>query len=92
MTGTTLTTSASFFRTTMSIWRVSYARTGCLAEGKAYRLERVARGVDKEQAAVDARVGDVALAQGGQLFAEVRRVLILDLAISIRAKRVVLVD
>ena len=41
-------------------------------------LERVARGLDEEQAAVDARVLDVALALGGELLAQVGRVLVLD--------------
>ena len=41
-------------------------------------LERVARGLNEEQAAVDARVLDVALALGGELLAQVRRVLVLD--------------
>jgi hypothetical protein len=42
------------------------------------RAERVAGGVDEEQAAVDARVLDVTVAHGGELFAEVRAVLVLD--------------
>lgn len=41
-------------------------------------LQRVARGLDKEQAAVNASVLDVALALGGELLAKVRRVLVLD--------------
>ena len=40
--------------------------------------ERVARRVDEEQAAVDARVLDVAVALRGELLAEVRAVLVLD--------------
>ena len=42
------------------------------------RLKRVTRGLDKEQAAVNARVLDVALSLGGELLAEVGRVLVLD--------------
>lgn len=38
----------------------------------------VAGGVDKVQAAVDARVLDVAVAHGGELLAEVRAVLVFD--------------
>ena len=41
-------------------------------------LERVAGGLDEEQAAVDAGVLDVALSLGGELLAEVCRVLVLD--------------
>jgi len=41
-------------------------------------LERVARRLNEEEAAVDARVLDVALALGRELLAQVRRVLILD--------------
>ena len=41
-------------------------------------LERVARGLDEEEAAVDARVLDVALALGRELLAQVGGVLILD--------------
>lgn len=42
------------------------------------RTELMARGVDKEQAAVNARVLNVSIAHGGKLFAEVRAVLVLD--------------
>jgi hypothetical protein len=42
------------------------------------RAERVTGGVDEEQAAVDARVLDVAVAHSGELLAEVRAVLVLD--------------
>ena len=41
-------------------------------------LESVARGLDEEQAAVDARVLQIPLALGGQLLAEVGTVLVLD--------------
>lgn len=41
-------------------------------------LERVARRLDEEEAAVDARVRDVALALGRELLAQVGRVLVLD--------------
>jgi hypothetical protein len=41
-------------------------------------LEAVARGVDEEQAAVDARVLEVALTLGGKLLAQVSTVLVLD--------------
>ncbi len=39
----------------------------------------MARGLDEEEAAVDAGVLDVSLALGGKLLAQVRRVLILDI-------------
>ena len=42
------------------------------------RAERVARRVDEEQAAVDARVLDVTVALRSELLAEVRAVLVLD--------------
>ena len=41
-------------------------------------LERVARGLDEEEAAVDAGVLDVALSLGRELLAQVGRVLVLD--------------
>ena len=41
-------------------------------------LERVARGLDEEQAAVDAGILDVTLTLGGKLLPQVRGVLILD--------------
>jgi predicted RNA-binding protein len=41
-------------------------------------LQRVAGGLDEEQAAVDARVLEVALTLGGELLAEVGAVLVLD--------------
>ena len=41
-------------------------------------LERVARGLDEEQAAVDARVLDVTLSLGCELLSKIRGVLILD--------------
>jgi hypothetical protein len=73
MTGTTLTISESFFRTVMSICcQLTETRQ------RTHGLEGVASGRDEEDAAVDARVGDEALAHGGELLAEVRRVLVLD--------------
>lgn len=42
------------------------------------RLERVTRGLDEEQAAVDARVLDVPLTLGGEFLPQVRGVLVLD--------------
>ena len=41
-------------------------------------LERVSRGLDKEQAAVNAGVLNVSLSLGGKLLAQVCRVLVLD--------------
>lgn len=41
-------------------------------------LERVARRLDEEQAAVNARVGDVTLSLSGKLLSQVRGVLVLD--------------
>src|SRR3569833_2396648 len=41
-------------------------------------LQRVPRRLDEEEAAVDAGVGDVSLALGGELLAQVGRVLVLD--------------
>lgn len=41
-------------------------------------LEAVARGLDEEEAAVDARVLEVTLALGGELLAQVSAVLVLD--------------
>lgn len=42
------------------------------------RLQRMARWLDEEQAAVDASVLNIAFALGGELFSEIGRVLILD--------------
>jgi hypothetical protein len=42
------------------------------------RLQRVTRGLDEKQAAVDASIGNVALPLGCELLAQVRGVLILD--------------
>lgn len=39
----------------------------------------MAGGLDEEEAAVDARVLDIAFSLGGEFFAEVGRVLVLDI-------------
>jgi hypothetical protein len=72
MTGTTLTTSDNFFRTTMSI--------GLRLECQDIQREeiRVARGLDEEQTAVNTCVLDVSVTLSGEFFPEVGRVLILD--------------
>lgn len=49
-------------------------------DAEAYRLQSVTCRVDEEQTAVNAGVGDMAVAQGGEFFAEVRRVLVFDLS------------
>lgn len=54
-------------------------------------LEGVAGGVDEEDTAVDAGVGDEALTHGGQLLAEVSRVLVLDV-LDDRVPALVIVD
>lgn len=54
-------------------------------------LERVARGLDEEQAAVDARVLDVTLSLGSELLSKVRGVLILDV-LDDRVPAAVIVD
>lgn len=48
-------------------------------DGDVERLERVTRGVDEEETAVDASVRDESVALSGELFAEVGRVLVFDL-------------
>lgn len=69
----------------MSIWSQFSGKVD------THRLEGVARGRDEEDAAVDAGVGDEALAHGGKLLAEVRRVLVLDV-LDDRLPAVVVVD
>lgn len=49
-----------------------------LHDGDVNGPQSVARGVDKEEATVDARVCDVPVTHGGELFSEVGRVLIFD--------------
>lgn len=49
-----------------------------LEDDNVDRLQRVARGLDEEEAAVDAGVLDVALTLGSEFLAEVGRVLVLD--------------
>lgn len=51
---------------------------GAAEAERTYGLEGVTGGRDEEDAAVDARVGDEALAHGGELLAEVCRVLVLN--------------
>ncbi len=58
---------------------------------RTHGLEGVASRGDEKDAAVDARVGDEALAHGGELLAEVRRVLVLDV-LDDRLPAVVVVD
>ena len=62
MTGTTLTTSDNFFRTTMSI--------GLRLEGQNTHKEelRVARGLDEEQTTVDTCVLDVSVTLSSEFF------------------------
>jgi hypothetical protein len=81
MTGTTLTTSASFFKTTMSIWS-SAGCTSCALQ--TYRLQGVTGGVDEEDTAVDPGVRDEAVSHGGELLAKVSGMLVFDLVISVR--------
>lgn len=79
ITGTTLTTSESFLRTTISIGlsllRCQHAAVAVLGVSG---YERVTGGLDEEQAAVNASVLDVALTLSSELLAEIGGVLILD--------------
>ena len=82
MTGTTLTTSASFFKTAISIFG-SALRWEWRYEGKAtYRLECVSGRVDEEDTTVNTSIRDESVSHSSELFPQVRRVLIFDLRIS----------
>jgi hypothetical protein len=71
MTGTTLTTSDNFLRTTMSMGLRLHQQTTTLGV-------RVARGLNKEKTAMDASILDVSITLSGKLLSEIRRMLIFD--------------
>ena len=87
MTGTTLTTSDNFFRTTMSMG------LRLMSEYAWKEGIRVARGLDEEETAVDTCVLDVSVTLSSEFFPEIGRVLILDVfdnripAITVRHNR-----
>jgi hypothetical protein len=80
MTGTTLTTSESFFSTTMSMGLRLFAMLArlCLGNFGVLGGVRVTRWLDEEQAAVDTRILDVAFALRRELLAQECRVLVFD--------------
>lgn len=78
ITGTTLTTSESFFKTTMSIGLRLYIEISDSKYKEQYSDVRVSGGLDEEQAAVNAGVLDVALTLSSELLTEVGGVLVLD--------------
>lgn len=77
MTGTTLTTSVSFLRTTMSIlFYVSYRVFRHLKSCLTHRFQSVTRGVDEEKTAVDTSIGNEAVSHGCKFFTQISGVLI----------------
>jgi hypothetical protein len=77
MTGTTLTTSESFFKTTISMGlRLFTTISG--EEAKATSGIRVTRRLDEKQATVDTCILNIAFTLGGKFLSKVRRVLVLN--------------